>query len=310
MTVNGPVPYDALGVTLPHEHLLVDFVGADKVSRDRYKGDEVFDVVLPHLEQAWNGGVRTLVECTPAYIGRDPALLARLSSASGLNILTNTGYYGAAGGKFIPRHAYDATADQLSAAWIREWKEGIEGSGVRPGFVKTGTDAGALPEINRKLVKAAARVHLATGLTVASHSGDGAAAFEQLEILDKEGVASVAFIWVHAQLERDGARHVGAAEMGAWVEFDGLRDEPGSIQRHLALVQAMKAQKLLHRVLLSHDAGWYRVGEPGGGAFRSFDALFSKFIPALRDNGFSESDIRRITVTNPAQAFTVRVRGK
>ncbi|MGH8020026.1 MAG: phosphotriesterase, partial [Opitutaceae bacterium] len=40
-------------------------------------------------------GVETLVECTPAYVARDPKLLARLSEASGLHVLTNTGLYGA-----------------------------------------------------------------------------------------------------------------------------------------------------------------------------------------------------------------------
>jgi hypothetical protein len=110
MSVTGPIHAEQLGTTLPHEHVMVDFVGAERVSRDRYDSDEVFSVVLPHLRDARRLGCQTLVECTPAWIGRDPALLARLAHASGLNILTNTGYYGAASGKFIPRHAREESA--------------------------------------------------------------------------------------------------------------------------------------------------------------------------------------------------------
>ena len=48
---------------------------------------------------------------------------------------------------------------------------------------------------------------------------------------------------------------------------------------------AMKADGLLGHVLVSHDAGWYHVGEPGGGEFRPFDTLFTTFVPALKAAG-------------------------
>ncbi len=194
MTVLGPVDPGRLGLTLPHEHVLVDFVGADKVSRDRYDADEVIRVALPHLEAIRRQGARTLVDCTPAYLGRDPVLLRRLSEATGLHLVTNTGYYGANGGRHLPAHARSETADQLAARWLREWREGIEGTGVRPGFIKIGTDAGPLPEVNRKVVRSAARAHLASGLTIAARTSDGRAAMEELDLLRTEGVGASAFI--------------------------------------------------------------------------------------------------------------------
>ncbi len=189
---------------------------------------------------------------------------------------------------------------------LREWQEGIEGSGIRPGFLKIGTDAGPLPAVNRKLVRAAARVHGASGLTIAAHTGDGPAAIEELAILKDEGVDASAFIWVHAQNERDPALHGRAAESGAWVEFDGL--SPQTIHRHVELVRALKARGLLGRVLLSHDAGWYHVGEPGGGTFRPYDTLMAQFVPALKVAGLTTAEIRQLTVDNPQAAFTLRIR--
>src|SRR2546425_1136893 len=104
-----------LGVTLMHALVLVDFAGADKVSRNRYDPDEVFKAALPHLLAVNAKGCRTLVECTPAWLGRDPLLLKMLSAASRLHLVSNTGYYGAADDKFVPQHAYSETADQLAA---------------------------------------------------------------------------------------------------------------------------------------------------------------------------------------------------
>src|SRR5689334_11206956 len=101
-TVLGPTTPSRLGLTLMHEHVMVDFIGADQVSPFRYSRDEVFRIALPKLLELRKRGCRTLVECTPAYLGRDPELLSRLSAASRLHILTNTGYYAAGKHKYVP----------------------------------------------------------------------------------------------------------------------------------------------------------------------------------------------------------------
>lgn len=305
-TVLGPLNTITLGSTLMHEHVLVDFIGADKVSPSRYNSEEVFARALPHLKQLLQAGCRTLVECTPAYIGRDPALLARLSKASGLNLVTNTGYYGAAEDKFVPRHAYQETAEQLSRRWIREFKGGIEGSAIRPGIIKTGVDAGKLSEIDAKLVRAAALTHLQTGMTIASHTGDGVAALEQLSLLERAGVRADAFVWVHAQNEFQLEVHVPAARKGCWVEFDGIGES--SLEQHVKLVRIMADNGLLGRTLVSQDAGWYHVGEPDGGEYRGYTFLYSRFLPELLKRGFSEMDVQKVMVENPRSVLTFRIR--
>jgi phosphotriesterase-related protein len=299
MTVTGQIPAGDLGSTLPHEHVLVDFIGAEQVSPDRYKVDEVVPVVLPHLKRLREIGCRTLVECTPAYIGRDPRLLRRLSEACGLQMLTNTGYYGAGNGKYLPAHAREESADQLAARWLAEWRDGIDGTGIRPGFIKIGMDAGPLTDVNRKLIQAAARTHKTSGLTIAAHTGDGVAALEQMRVVKEEGVSPEAWIWVHAQSEKNAELHIQAAKEAAWVEFDGI--SPESLDQHVELVRNMQKHDLLQRVLISHDAGWYWVGEP-------FDTLATQFLPRLRSAGFSEADVEQLTVANPAAALAIRVR--
>jgi len=305
MTVRGRVNADQLGVTLMHEHVMVDFIGADKVSRDRYDPEQVFTTALPHLKRAAELGCRTFVDCTPAWLGRDVSVLQRLSVATGLNIITNTGYYGARKHVFVPAHAFKESAAQLADRWTREFERGIGGSKITPGIIKIGVDAGPLSEINSKLVAAAALTSLRTGLTIGSHTGDGVAAMRQLDILEKSGVSPKAFIWIHAQNEKDKELHVRAAKRGCWVEFDGVNT--GSVERHLDLVKSLAGSGFLDRTLISMDAGWYHVGEPGGGNYRGYESLFTEFLPALRQD-FSEAQVDRLMVGNPQDALALRVR--
>ena len=305
-TVLGERSPRSLGMTLMHEHVLVDFVGADKVSPQRYNAEEVFQTALPHLK-AWRAaGWRTLVECTPAFLGRDANLLKRLASASGLHIITNTGFYGAANDKYVPVLAREESAQQLAARWTREFQEGVDGTGIRPGIIKIGVDPGPLSEIDAELVRAAAKTHLQTGLTIASHTGDGVAALEELEILKQEGVHPGAFIWVHAQIEGNGQLHLKAAQEGAWVEFDGISE--ASAEKHLQSVKGLIEQGFSDRLLISQDAGWYHVGEPKGGTFRAYTFLFASFIPLLRRAGISPEQVRSLLIDNPRQALALQIR--
>lgn len=91
-TVTGPISSSKLGLTLIHEHILVDFVGADKINPSRWEREKVVAKMLPHLHNLKRLGVATLIDCTPAYLGKDPLLLRELSEKSGVQLVTNTGY--------------------------------------------------------------------------------------------------------------------------------------------------------------------------------------------------------------------------
>lgn len=303
-SVKGKIAVSKLGPALIHEHVLVDFIGAEKISPDRWKHDEVIRKVLPYLLEIKQRGIQTLVECTPAFIGRDVVLLKKLSEQSGLNILTNTGYYGASDNKYLPKWAFTETAEQLANRWIAEFEHGIEGTGIRPGFIKTGVNSGALSELHQKLIKAAAFTHLKTGLTICAHTGPALPAREEIEILKQSGVHPSAFVWVHASGSAEELESVG--QSGCWISLDGVNTD--NIAKHVELLTFLKNKGRLTQVLISHDAGWYRPGEPGGGEFRGYTAISDKLIPALKTNSFTEADIRTLMVTNPAKAFAISVR--
>ncbi len=306
ITVTGEIPAGAIGKTLHHEHLLVDFIGADSTGYDRWNKREVMEKVLPYLLEIKKLGYKTLVDATPAYLGRDPQLLKMLSEASGIQILTNTGYYTAMNGKFLPKHAFTETAEQLAARWIYEAKNGIEGTGIYPGFIKIAVERKPLKDIQRKIVAAACITHKATGLTIMSHTGLAVPAFQQLEILQQYGVDPSAFIWTHANNENDHTKQLEAARKGVWIAFDKFT--PDQLDEFVDFAILMKKEGLLNKLLFSHDAGWYKPGEPNGGEFRGFTDIENYLIPALEKNGLVQHDIYQIFTLNPAEAFKVKIR--
>lgn len=271
---------------LVHEHILVNFTGA------AYDAQDAFRAALPKLNELKPYGCRRLQECTPNFIGRDPALLRRLADASGIEIWTNTGIYGAVEHKYVPAYARQETAEQLARRWTGEFR-----SEIKPRFIKIGVNGAPLHRIDRKLVEAAAITAKATGLTIASHTGGrGPAALEQLEILTSLKCPLEKFVWVHAQNEKDHTFHERVAKAGAWVEFDGINEK--TADWHLECVRWMQARGQLERTLVSQDSGWYRPGEPGGGEYRGYTYIYTDFLPRL-----SEEVQETLIVTNPVRAF-------
>lgn len=303
VTVNGGMRASESGITLPHEHVLVDFIGADSITPGRYNADTVFQRVLPYLVELRAAGCETLFECTPEYLGRDVRLLERLSKASGVNIVTNTGYYGAVKHKYLPKHVFSESAEQIAKRWVDEFKNGIKGTGIKPGFIKLSADEGLLSPIQRVLLVAGALAFQQTGLTIAVHSGDGAAAREELNILMQNGVPPDAYIWVHAQNEKNFEVFEEIAGKGAWVEFDGLNED--NIPQYVSFLKYMKQKNLLHRTLVSHDAGYYDVVSPNGVKFRRYTTLFTDLVPALKKEGFTDGEIGMITTENSSHAFSI-----
>ena len=299
-TVLGDIPPDNLGLTLVHEHVLVDFVGAEKHSKERYDPHEVHNVMLPYLNEIRQLGVTGLVECTPNHMARDPKVLERLSKAAHVHILTNTGLYKE---PYLPKYAFDCSAEQLADRWTDEVEKGIEDTDIRAGFIKIAVNPARIIPIQQKIVRAAARCSNQTGAAIACHTASGIAALHLLEILSEEKTDPNRLIVVHSDAEEETKYHLQTASSGAWVEYDGLGKE--TAERTLRLIRLMVDNGFEDKLLLSQDAGWYNVGEPGGGNIRGFEYLVKDFVPLMLKRGFNQELVDKILVKNPAKAFQV-----
>jgi phosphotriesterase-related protein len=137
---------------------------------------------------------------------------------------------------------------------------------------------------------------------VTCHTGGGAAGLLATKLFIKEKANPARFIVAHS----DGHglpinRQV--AELGSWVSFDGISRRP--LEDHLKLVGEM-TKKHADRLLLSHDNGWYSVGQENGGEIRDYNYICDVFLPAFRKAGGSEALIQKLTVQNPASALTLQ----
>jgi phosphotriesterase-related protein len=263
--------------------------------------------MLPYLKDVRQHGINGFVDCTPAWIGRDALVLYKLSVLSDLHILTNTGYYGAADDKFVPLSAFMLSTEQLASIWVDEWLHGIDNTGIRPGFIKIGIDKGPLSEIDCKLAGAAAITHLKTGLIIACHVNDSQGALAVVKEIGVYGVSPSSLIIVHADGIADANTHYQLAKEGTWVEYDGITET--SIEKHVQMIKSMLKAGFGNCLLLSHDGGWYQVGEENSKKEkRSYTIIYEKLIPALKAAGISDANISKLLIENPANAFTIKVR--
>jgi phosphotriesterase-related protein len=115
-------------------------------------------------------------------------------------------------------------------------------------------------------------------------------------------VSPAAFIWVHAQDEKDRSFHRKAVEAGAWIEFDGISSE--TVDENIGLIRETKRAGYLRRVLISQDAVGFHVGEERGGYCPGYTFMFSDFLPQLRKSGIDEAETSMLTVENPRRALT------
>src|SRR5216684_1751953 len=92
-TLTGDIPPEQLGITLIHEHLVVDVRRPNE--RDGYHDDleAILDPMLPHLRAVRAQGVRTVVDCTPTDVGQHLAAYSVVAERTGLQVVAAVGTY-------------------------------------------------------------------------------------------------------------------------------------------------------------------------------------------------------------------------
>ncbi|MCG7525349.1 aryldialkylphosphatase [Streptomyces sp. OfavH-34-F] len=335
LTVAGPVDPAALGPTLMHEHLFVDLRRPPRFHRPGEDSPEAAEpLTLANLARTRHGhpnadndvlddpdemlaevlafahsGGGTVVEVSPAGLGRDPEGLLRLSRASGLHIVMGGGWYTPA---FHPADMDERTVDELADAAVRDIVIGVDGTGIRSGVIgEVGADSVPLSDNELKSVRASGRASRVTGAPVTFHVGGvGEDKLRVLDILAEEGVDPSSIVLGHAMevaADPDLGRRV--LDRGVFVEFDFLTS-PGSPWGHLFLSSDHKVARgiaeLVERghtgqILLGHDVCQKIQLKKYGG--QGYDYIPRHFLPALRRLGVSETALHTIMVDNPARAL-------
>ncbi len=301
-TVLGPIEPADLGVTLMHEHTLVDaWEWGGRLGYDSTVDDE--ELLVEELAYYRDAGGSALVDVTPIGLRRDPSGMRRLAQATGLHIIMGCGWYRE---RVYPAYIHELSTNALADMLVKELDEGVEG-GIRPGIIgEIGTERFHVTPAEEKVFRAAARAQRETGATVTTHTTHfGDLAHEQMDILMEEGVPPERIVIGHLGERRGVKGELAVAERGVYVEIDHVGRAPSAGTqpewRRARNVAELVQAGYLERVLISMDICANSLLRWNGG--HGFDYLLTTFIPLLRKEGLTEEQIRIILVDNPVRVL-------
>jgi phosphotriesterase-related protein len=289
-----------LGMVLPHEHVFVDLRTWDQPGYAEADSRAVVALMAPEIERARAAGVTAIVECSTVGVGRRADIDRALSEATGFPLVVPTGIYRE---PWVPDWARRASEDELHEWMLRELSDEIGGTGVRAGWIKLSAGDDGLTSTEAKILRAAARAAKATGCVIGSHTIRGSVVRNQLEIVERAGVAPDRFIWIHTQAEPDLGIHLELGRRGCWIEYDAIGSDDFDDQFFVERIERLLDAGLGGRLLLSQDRGSYDPALPGGGTPRPYTYLQERFLPRLQAAGLDEAEIIRLTHRNPFDAF-------
>ena len=299
MSVLGEIDAADMGNTLTHDHIMLDAWGLRQLY-EAILDDEV--IATEELVDFKYGGGGTI--CDPTNIGlkRDPAALARISAATGVNILMGAGWYREV---VYPDYVAETSTEDLARFLVSEIEDGVDGTGVRPGFIgEIGTERGHITPVVERVFRAAGRAHVRTGIPILTHTTHwGELALEQLDLLAEEGVDPSVVIVSHLGDRRGIDNILPIAERGAWLNVDNLGFVGGyaPLEFRADNVAELCSRGLAERVMLSNDI--CELGQLAAYGGVGYAHVITTFLPMLRERGVSDEDIQLMTVTNPSRAF-------
>ena len=305
-TVLGPVDTADLGFTLSHEHVGTNAAGLRHTYPEIINRPALKEQAVAAFKDAYAEGVRTMIEVSTCDLGRDIELIQEVSRESGVQVIAATGNHLA-----VPRPFGEVSPDVIAAMYVREIKEGIEGTGIKAGIIKVASDRGGVTQPQENVLRAAALTHKQTGIPISTHTwspdrvGD-----QQVRILEEEGVDLNRVYIGHSSDDTDMGYLLGLLAKGVWLGMDrypGGRDpSTPNWEVRTEIVKKLIAEGHCGRIMLSHDYSVpkarympeeqeaRRAANPDG-----FNFIGRYVLPRLKDLGATDQDIHTMMVDNP-----------
>jgi len=311
-TVNGLIKKEDLGLCFSHEHIVWDEKYATLMYFDRnydevYTND-LFNKILPLLKNLYRLGCRAIVEASPPIGGQNLKLMQKLTLASGIHIIPNTGMMFTS--KVYEVHP-NFSINELVERWVRDYREGldqIDGITIKPGQIKVllGDEGGPgfFSMIDQKILRASIRASKITKLPIHCHIMEAKTAAIAFKVLEEEEANYNRFLWAHIGHDEVPDLEVidYAIKKEMWLGLDQIR--PGNYEKYFKLLQELMSRNYSHKILLSQDYEFLEEVNLDGDKHLC-SSLITDFIPYCVKRGISASIILDILTINPASFFDV-----
>ncbi len=318
-TVRGQVELARLGRTLAHEHVVTVTDWVQRDYPDLSWGGERSRVVATigeRLAGARAAGIDTIIDCTAMGHSRNIATIAEANALADINIVVATGLYTFDALPMFfkfrpPTKVGDGIVDDvLTRMFVRDIREGIQGTGIKAGVIKCASDKPGITANVDRVLRAVARAHRETGTPITTHTDAlSKSGLDQLRVFGEEGVDPTRVVIGHSgdtddydYLHRilDAGAFVGADRFG--LELPGMPDLEGRVEVVATLIE----HGYEDQILLSHDSSvfsdWWPAGygaeQPWRAAWR-LELIPTKVVPALAARGVSAGAIEKMLVDNP-----------
>jgi phosphotriesterase-related protein len=313
-TVQGAVDADELGLVLVHEHLRFRDEAVAVEWPGRYDEQLELDAALLAVNAAKDRGVRTIVDPTTMFGGRDVLFMKRVAEQTGVRIVPCTGIYSY---DYLPHYFENRDVDVMADHFVEDIEGGIQGTDIKAAFLKCAADAAGVTEHVEKIHRAVARASVQTGAPIMAHSmpavGTGPL---QVEIFQEEGVDMAKVQIAHCGDSDDLDYIEGLIAKGVYVGLDryGLEMYLPMDRRNATAAELLRRGHA-ERLMISQDfcasIDWFppEAAEAfeASGSIRnwSMTLVFDEVVPWLREQGAMDDDsYRTIFVENPRRWLT------
>ncbi|MEQ1956105.1 phosphotriesterase-related protein [Mesorhizobium sp. CN2-181] len=337
MTVTGPVPVDAMGVTLMHEHILLDGARTWKcpchpdekaialqpvsmeiigelrmnpyMNRDNISLDDS-DLALSELKRYQALGGNTVVDATNIGIGREPEKLARIARMSNLKIVMGTGFYLQ---HTHPEWLKAMDVDAVTQLIVDEVGGGETQQAILAGLIGEIGVSKDFTDEEMKSLRASARAARITGVPLSIHlPGWERLAHRVLDIVEQEGADLRHTVLCHMNpSHKDLDYQTSLARRGAFLEYDMIgmdyyyADQDAqspSDEENARAIRSLVDLGFADRLLLSQDV-FLKIMLTRYGGF-GYGYILKHFVPRLRRHGLDQSVIDQMMIDNPRSVFS------
>lgn len=300
-TVLGDIEANQLGFTMAHEHILTNPQGEGTKNEPDHHLDSV-ELAIQMLNEFKAIGGRCIVETTPQSWGRNTPGMVEASKVSGVHVIACTGYICEEHG--MEPEVSDWSINYIADRMIKEVEEGMDGTTVKAGWIKAGTAYNYISPNEEKVLRAAARAAMETGVCLHTHTTAGTMGIEQIEIVESEGFDLERMIIAHVDRFPDLWYHRKMLSKGVYIIYDG----PGKAKYYPDSMRVELLRQLVKdgygdKIMLSNDMGrrsHHKVYGYGPG----FNWIKERFLPRLLEEGFTQETLDMFMIHNPARIYT------